>query len=320
MVTVNGIAIREMSQFEASAVAVVHNKAFAPWISSLPPVCRQRNLTGEDIQALDGQVFVAVNGGEVAGYTHAKLDSGETWFVATDEHAGQSQIGVLPEYQLRGIGRALVEHTVAILGRSEPIWVSLGAYSDNHQANSFLSALGFLTGPLDEPCPGCIEPYHTDDDVLATFDLTSQLPSVAEIPRLIVREVREADAEELRGLFGLSRPSVFGPVPSLGNIQSWMSSSWAESILVAEFEGQVVGSMEFRPWGVLGITGILPAFRRRGIGSSLLVHTLKAMKSRGISHTLADTHRSDTAAIRLYEKIGFDTSRWRCGWVKRALL
>ena len=268
---------------------------------------------------MDGRILVAVNGAEVVGYTHAKSDSGEAWFVTTDQHAGQSQIAVLPGYQLRGVGRALVEHTVAIKGHSEPIWVSLGAYSDNLQANSFLSALGFRTGPLNEPCSGCVDPYHTDDDVLAIFDLTSRLPCVAEVPRLIVREVREDDAEELRGVFGLSRPSVFGAAPSLENIQSWMSSGWAASILVAEFEGQVVGSMEFRPWGVLGITGILPDFRRRGIGSRLLVHTLKAMQSRGISHALADTHRSDTGAIRLYEKLGFDTSRWRCGWVKRAV-
>ena len=137
METGNGIAIREISEEDASAVAVVHNKVFAPWISSMPPVCRQRNLTGEDIQALDGRILVAVNGAEVVGYTHAKSDSGEAWFVTTDQHAGQSQIAVLPGYQLRGVGRAMVEHTVAIQGHSEPIWVSLGAYSDNLQANSF---------------------------------------------------------------------------------------------------------------------------------------------------------------------------------------
>ena len=87
---------------------------------------------------------------------------------------------------------------------------------------------------------------------------------------------------------------------------------------MAELEGGIVGSMEFRPWGVLGITGVLPALRRRGIGSTLLAGTLAAMKERNLQHALADTIWLDAEAIQLYEGLGFDTSRWSRGWVRRA--
>jgi GNAT superfamily N-acetyltransferase len=96
-----------------------------------------------------------------------------------------------------------------------------------------------------------------------------------------------------------------------------MTSGWAAAILVAEIDGHVVGSMEFRPWGVLGITGVRPGFRRRGIGAALLAATVAEMKQRGLGHALADTHWSDADAIRLSERMGFDTSRWLHSWMRR---
>ena len=96
-----------------------------------------------------------------------------------------------------------------------------------------------------------------------------------------------------------------------------MTSGWAEAILVAEADGQVVGSMEFRPWGVLGITGVRPAFRRCGIGAALLAATLGEMKRRGLDHALADTLWLDEDAIRLYGRLDFDTSRWLHSWMRR---
>ena len=311
--------IRELRRDEASVVARVHNTAFAPWIASLPSVCRQHEITAQAVQEWDGHVFVALGPSGIVGYAHAQLDSsGEVGFETTDEHAGQSQIAVLPQHRRGGIGRALLEFVVQRLGGHGPCWVCAGAYSDNTEATGFLSALGFQTGKLDVPCPGNVDPFHTDDDILATFDLTGPLPKVPTVQGLVVREVSESDIDDMRILVGASRPAIFGSQPSAADVRGWMEGGWAETILVAELGDRIVASMEFRPWGVLGITGVLPELRRRGIGAALLARTLAVMKEREIPHALADTGWFDRDAIRLYQRLGFDTSRCNQSWVRRA--
>ena len=145
-----------MRNEEAPAVAAVHNRAYAPWISSLPPVYRQSEIQAGDVRRWPGRVLVAVAAEGVVGYTRAeRWPDGEIGFGSTDEHAGQSQIAVLPGFRRRGIGGALVRVAAHTPGGSPPAWVHACAYSDNVEATAFLSSLGFRTGRLDESCPGC---------------------------------------------------------------------------------------------------------------------------------------------------------------------
>ena len=74
--------------------------------------------------------------------------------------------------------------------------------------------------------------------------------------------------------------------------------------------------MEHRPSGVIGIPGVRPAWRRRGIGAALLVRLLEVMKAKGLDTALANTGWFDEDAIRLYEALGFDTSRWLWSWMR----
>jgi ribosomal protein S18 acetylase RimI-like enzyme len=52
--------------------------------------------------------------------------------------------------------------------------------------------------------------------------------------------------------------------------------------------------------------GVLPAYRRRGIGTRLLLHSLSVLKDQGMTSASLDTEDSNpTRAITLYEKVGF---------------
>ena len=52
--------------------------------------------------------------------------------------------------------------------------------------------------------------------------------------------------------------------------------------------------------------GVLPTYRKRGIGTRLMLHGLKTLKAEGMTSATLDTEDTNpTRAITLYEKIGF---------------
>lgn len=78
--------------------------------------------------------------------------------------------------------------------------------------------------------------------------------------------------------------------------------------LVAELDGEVVGYMAGR--AILDTAEILnlavhPAVRGRGLGSTLLVATLDAMRARGAREVYLEVRESNTAAQSLYAHAGF---------------
>ncbi len=58
--------------------------------------------------------------------------------------------------------------------------------------------------------------------------------------------------------------------------------------------------------GYINGIGVLPEYRRRGIGTRLLLHGLKVLKAKGMTSVSLDTEDTNpTRAITLYEKVGF---------------
>ena len=58
--------------------------------------------------------------------------------------------------------------------------------------------------------------------------------------------------------------------------------------------------------GYVSGIGVLPVYRKRGIGTRLLLHGLKALKDKGMTSATLDTEDTNpTRAITLYEKVGF---------------
>ena len=81
---------------------------------------------------------------------------------------------------------------------------------------------------------------------------------------------------------------------------------------IAVFNDMVVGwcdiipkkGVDFKHCGVLGM-GVHKDYRRKGIGSELLDATLVGAKEFGLERVELEVYTSNTVAIRLYEKYGF---------------
>jgi GNAT superfamily N-acetyltransferase len=81
----------------------------------------------------------------------------------------------------------------------------------------------------------------------------------------------------------------------------------------SQFKGVALGSLN--PGGM----GILPAYRRRGIGSRLLAEALALLRERGMRHAAVWTFsylESQAPAVTLYQRAGATVARRKLGWEK----
>ncbi len=64
----------------------------------------------------------------------------------------------------------------------------------------------------------------------------------------------------------------------------------------------------------INTVAVRPELRRRGLARLLLDHVLRDAASRGATRALLEVRRSNAAALRLYEKMGFSTESVRAGY------
>ena len=94
-------------------------------------------------------------------------------------------------------------------------------------------------------------------------------------------------------------------------------------LVAVDPSGQVVGWCDiarhqregFRHSGELGM-GLLPAQRRKGLGGRLLRAALDAARARGVERVELGVFASNTRAIALYERLGFEREGLRRKWRK----
>jgi len=107
------------------------------------------------------------------------------------------------------------------------------------------------------------------------------------------------------------------------------TSHWPESAFLNELANRsaryVVASVEERVIAFAGMwvimdeahittLGVLPDYRRRYIGERLLVRLLEIARSLGARRSTLEVRKSNTGAIRLYEKFGFTAAAVRRGY------
>jgi mycothiol synthase len=104
------------------------------------------------------------------------------------------------------------------------------------------------------------------------------------------------------------------------------SPNWtAEGYFIAEISGPPVGTVSAfvdkhrtEPLGFLGGPSVLPAFRRRGIGTALAQRALASLRERGMKRVMTGAGDWNTAARGFLEKLGFKPTR-RFSLMRRAL-
>ena len=323
------ISIIPYEDDKAEDVCIVHNSAFKSYIEEFGMLYGYKILTLSDIRNWiknqESKIWLAYANNEPVGYVHCsqRIEKKDNeiltmWFVETFEETGQSKIAVVPPFRKKNIAKALVEHAIDYYQKVGAEIIIASAYNDNESATRLLENLGFMHyNPHYYERYSKTQPIEVDS-LLATFDLLPPLPKITLNPEVNVRIISENDLLAMKDIFGKARPDIWGSNPSMEHVIAWYKEGWGEVTLVAEFEGEVVGCMEYTSTGAIGIPGVLPLYRRKGIGTTLFYHLLKSMKERGLPKALTDSgyvpERKE--AIRMYKRFNFDLSRDLWVWLK----
>lgn len=123
---------------------------------------------------------------------------------------------------------------------------------------------------------------------------------------MIIRPCEEKDLKVIASI----EHATFPIAPwSLENFVAEFKDNDYAYIFVAEINGNVVGYIDF--WilfeqGTISKIAVLEPLRKYGIGDVLLKDALKRMTDDGVTSVTLEVRVSNIAAIRLYEKNGFE--------------
>ncbi|MCF0150312.1 MAG: ribosomal protein S18-alanine N-acetyltransferase [Firmicutes bacterium] len=109
------------------------------------------------------------------------------------------------------------------------------------------------------------------------------------------------------------------PVPwSWDSIAREITNNEASRFFIAEYGGQFAGCVScwlLPPYECqLGNVAVSPAFRRRGIATALLQRLISDAEAMGILDITLEVRASNTAAIALYQGLGFEQEGLRKGY------
>lgn len=132
---------------------------------------------------------------------------------------------------------------------------------------------------------------------------------------MIIRELQEKDAKAVSRI----EEAVFSMPWKAEDFLEMIKADYAH-YYVAEAEGEIVGCCGIRNMAGDGeITNVVvaEAFRRRGIGRSLMEYMLREAPSFGIGDCTLEVRVSNLPAISLYESLGFQSEGIRPGFYEK---
>ncbi len=323
------IDIRHCGVAQANDICTIHNQSFLDWINLYGILYGYQSITPNDVKKWlkneNNRILGAFENKSLIGFLHYRIerlkgDINDIFcieIIETAEGRGQSRIAVIPEKRRKGVALKLLRYVLDFSKSQNIDVVVIYTYNHNQKIHNILHELGFVHERVFYYSPFSTSKPFVHDSILAEFNLLEEIP-LHQNPNneIHVREFQLKDLKDIRQIFIDCRPDMLenASESEIGNF--WLEENWAVKTLVAEYQGEVVGCMEFSQYGLIGIPGIKKQYQRKGIGSQLLLEILQNMKSNGFTKALADTGVILSNAIELYRKLEFDISKELWAWVK----
>ncbi|MBE0526727.1 MAG: GNAT family N-acetyltransferase [Candidatus Thorarchaeota archaeon] len=318
--------VRQYEVGDESSIALIHNSAFRYAIESLPEIYQYKEVSAGDI--LDWlqectDLWVAVSENRIIGYAQVyviveqgkreipvlQIISSRKWTLE------QSNIAILPEYQRRGFGTTLVEEIVERY-KDTIEFVTVHTFSDNLAAEQFFEKNGFTKHDVYYAAEYSDDKPLMNSSVYETLELENLHAPANLNPDIIFRLATLDDAEAVTEIH---RQNVWWSEES--NSLEWnkdfIVGKFGHTVFVAEYEGAVVGSIDYYKDERVGIAGVLPHMKGKGIGSAMFYKILLAMKEAGFKFAFMDSGMTQVDAIKMYERFGFTIQRKQNAWIKK---
>ncbi len=270
-----------------------------------------RGTTVEEILELEknpsfsaAERLIAEVDGKPVGLVHARVEK------AGDEKRGFIRdFCVLPSFRGSGIEEKLLEAAVTEFGKQGIKQVRAWTGVNRTDRIAFLERSGFKFS-------------HRTIDMRISLE---KVPSnIGENTEVIIRPVEVQEAKEVEKLNWLANTCFKGdPLYVPETVEETQRAhvdksfyQW-QKIFFAVVDNRDVGYVGLGidekynvehdvKTGFVTWIGVLPGYRRRGIGTRLLLYSLNVLETQGMTSASLDTEDSNpTRAITLYEKVGF---------------
>jgi mycothiol synthase len=200
---------------------------------------------------------------------------------------------VRPSARGRGLGRALLEETLAAAGPGE-----LLAWSHGHHPGAAALASSYS--------------FVAERELWVMRRPLADLPALSERPGVTVRGYQDADAAAIVRV----NAAAFAHHPEQGamdeaNLRERMAEDWFDpaGLLVAERDGAVVGfhwtKHHTRDLGEVYVVGIDPAAQGGGLGKLLTLAGLHHLAATGHTEVLLYVESDNAPAVAVYAGLGF---------------
>jgi len=130
--------------------------------------------------------------------------------------------------------------------------------------------------------------------------------------------IRKMTLDDLAEVVAIDQVSFSLPWPAR-SFQFELTDNPASRCWVADMDGRVAGVVV--AWLIvdeihIATIAIHPEYRRLGMGSKLLLHTLQAAKAEGVLSSFLEVRESNDAAREMYRSFGYVESGRREGYYK----
>lgn len=219
---------------------------------------------------------------------------------------------VRPDRQGQGIGKRLYEQMLAQLAAYHPTCLETGVRTDLPRAVRFLTARGFVE--VSRECE-----THLDLTTFAPDAFLADQQRVAQAG-IILKTLAELEQDPMRDAklyaLHLQRQQAGMEAADLPVFDQWQLQFWqtprllAEGFCVALDGDQYIGQSNALTSGVAseleyGYTGVLPAYRNRGIARAMKLHVLRWAKTQGYTLVRSFSDSGNEAMIRVNLHLGF---------------
>ena len=309
------LKIREFVKGEDEEVWLkIRNEAFKEYDDFRPSTMEDMKIWEKDPGFDPVGMFIAELNGGAVGRVQAYVDK------QRKEKKGKiRRLGVVPKFRRRGVGRELMKKAIKSLRERGMETAECWTRDDKPVCKHLFESMGFKL----------IRVFST-----MRRDLDTLLSNIGENKDVEIRVMNESmeDIDLLRWLDNETFSEHFDFRPS--TIEEW--KHWC-SHPDFDHKGWFFALLEDKPVGHIGIwidskfvkykgikrgwidtIGVLKPFRRKGIGTSLILRGMKYLKSREMIEVELGVDNSNlTKAIKLYEKVGFKVIRKDLTYLKK---
>jgi len=251
-------------------------------------------------------MFIAELNGEAVGRVQAYVDK------QREEKKGFIRgLGVVPKFRSRGIGRGLVNKAIESLRDRTMETAECMVRDDKSICKHIFESMRFRLVRVFSTMRRDLNiiPSNIGENTVVRITVMKEGIEDIELLRRLDNEAfsehfnfRPSTLEEWKHWFkhpDFDREGWFLALPEdkpVGHVGSWIDSKFLK------FKGIKRGS--------IATIGVLKPYRRKGIGTSLILRGMEYLKSRGMTEAeLGVDDLNQTEAIKLYEKVGFKVIR-----------